>query len=307
MQVDVTGESKTDFSPSDYVRDFFVGITGLGPLGRLEAGIVKEPISLGVLTSGLNLEFMERGLPTIMAPSLNAGFVFRNELLDQNLSWAFGVFRGQGDSGDTSAVDIVGRVSGVPWRDEEKGRMLHLGVAYKLEVGEFDQRYASRPETDWGDQWIGTGEIPSDGSHLLGIELAGVWKPISFQAELLSSWVSQSAGPTLNFWGAYGQLSYFLTGEQRHYLETRRVFGRVRLNQDFSLRNRTWGAFELAARYSYLDLDDGAIRGGRLSDITFGVNWYFQSNLRVMFNYTRARLNGADNGNIVGTRFQIDY
>lgn len=307
MQVDVTGESETDFSPSAYLKDFFVGITGLGPLGRLEAGILKEPISMGVLTSGLNLDFLERGLPTIMAPSFNTGLTFRNEILDDKVSWTLGIFRGQNDSDNSSAVDIVGRLAGLAWKDEEKGRFLHLGAAYKLEVGDFEQRYRARPETNWGDHWIDTGDIAADHSHLVGLEVAGLWDSISFQAEWLSSWIGQPGGPTLHFWGLYGQVSYFLTGEQRYYRERLGVFGRVRLNDNFSLRDRTCGALELTARYSYLDLDDRAVLGGRLSDLTFGLNWYLQSNLRVMFNYTWARLNGMNNGSIVGTRFQIDY
>jgi phosphate-selective porin OprO/OprP len=255
----------------------------------------------------LSLDFLERGLPTVLAPSYNAGFVFRNEVLDKHLSWAFGVFRGEGDSGSENPVDIVSRIAGVPWRDDDTGRMLHLAVAYKLEVGDVERRHRARPETNWGDRWIDTGSIASDQSHLLGLEVAGFWKPFSFQAEVLSSWIRQPAGSTLSFWGYYAQVSYFLTGEQRYYLERRRVFGRLHPTETFSLRERTWGAFELTGRYSYLDLDDGAISGGRLGDLTVGANWYLQSNLRLMFNYTWARLNRSNDGNIVGMRFQLDY
>ena len=119
----------------------------------------------------------------------------------------------------------------------------------------------------------------------------------------------------MHFWGFYAQVSYFLTGEHRYYLDRLRVFGRVRLKENFSLRDRSWGAFELTTRYSYLDLDE-AIPGpgdplsagpGRLGALTFGLNWYLQSNLRVMFNYTWARLDGMSNGSLFGMRFQIDY
>ena len=286
MQVDVTGESDTEFSPTPYISDFYLGITGLGPLGRLEIGLLDEPISLGVLTSSLHRSFMEKGLPTVLAPGKNAGLLFSNELLDDNFSWALGVFRGQGDDSATKSADIAGRISGVVWRDEENGRFLHLGAAYRLEIGEFNERQDARPETHWGGKWIDTGFVPAKQSHLLGLELAGFWNSVSFQAEWLSSWVRQPGDVTSRFWGAYGQVSYFLTGEQRHYLETSRVFGRVTPQHSFSLHDRTWGALETTARYSYLDLDDAAVRGGRLGDLTLGVNWYLRSNLRLMLNYT---------------------
>jgi phosphate-selective porin OprO/OprP len=43
---------------------------------------------------------------------------------------------------------------------------------------------------------------------------------------------------------------------------------------------------EIALRYSTLDLNDGAVvQGGELDDITLGFNWYFNPNMRLMFNY----------------------
>lgn len=75
VQVDVTGESSMNFSRNEYIKSAFVGVTGLGPLGRAEVGVIKEPVSMGVLTSGLAIDLMERGLPTIFAPSYNARFV----------------------------------------------------------------------------------------------------------------------------------------------------------------------------------------------------------------------------------------
>ena len=44
----------------------------------------------------------------------------------------------------------------------------------------------------------------------------------------------------------------------------------------------------LLARWSYLDLNDGAVAGGYLDDTTFGLNWYLNSYMRVMFNWIHA-------------------
>jgi phosphate-selective porin OprO/OprP len=54
-----------------------------------------------------------------------------------------------------------------------------------------------------------------------------------------------------------------------------------------------WGAWEFKARWSYIDLNDAGITGNRLSDFTFGVNWYLNPNFRVMLDYIHADLDKA--------------
>ena len=46
-----------------------------------------------------------------------------------------------------------------------------------------------------------------------------------------------------------------------------------------------WGAWQLAARYSYLDLDSNPIAGGRLHDYTLGLNWFMNPTMKAQFNY----------------------
>jgi phosphate-selective porin OprO/OprP len=49
-----------------------------------------------------------------------------------------------------------------------------------------------------------------------------------------------------------------------------------------------YGAVELLARYSRLELEDGGIDGGRQHDTTLGVNWYLTSHFKLQANYVRA-------------------
>mgnify|MGYP002266808353 CR=1 FL=1 len=61
--------------------------------------------------------------------------------------------------------------------------------------------------------------------------------------------------------------SYILTGEHRRYRKAVGAFGRV-------IPEHSTGAWELALRYSYLDLDSGSVEGGTLHSATAGLNWY---------------------------------
>ena len=62
------------------------------------------------------------------------------------------------------------------------------------------------------------------------------------------------------------------------------------------------GAWELALRYSYMDLQDGGIQGGKEWDITAALNWWATPSIGFRFNYVYAdadptsaeTLSGAD-------------
>ena len=43
--------------------------------------------------------------------------------------------------------------------------------------------------------------------------------------------------------------------------------------------------WQLGLRYDTIDLDDGAVVGGKMDIWTAGVNWYWRSNFKFMLNY----------------------
>jgi len=62
----------------------------------------------------------------------------------------------------------------------------------------------------------------------------------------------------------------------------------------------TIGAWQVAARYSWIDLNDGNVFGGQINSMTLGVNWFPNPNVKVMLNYLLIdvdRLNPAGPGN----------
>ena len=71
-----------------------------------------------------------------------------------------------------------------------------------------------------------------------------------------------------------------------------------------------FGAFEVAARYSTIDLDDGLVNGGTENNLTIGVNWYLNPQVRFMANYIHVDTNsnaGNDNPDVIQFRGQLDF
>jgi len=73
---------------------------------------------------------------------------------------------------------------------------------------------------------------------------------------------------------------------------------------DHPLSKGGWGAWEIAGRYSTIDLNDNNEYGGELRDITLGVNWYMENNLKLMFNYIQYDADNYNDDTIFQTRLQ---
>ena len=46
------------------------------------------------------------------------------------------------------------------------------------------------------------------------------------------------------------------------------------------------GAWQIGIRYNHLDLNDQGINGGILDNLTAGVNWFWNPNMKWQFNYS---------------------
>lgn len=270
---------------------------------------------------------------------------------EETMTWAASVYRAGQDQFGGSIADQggyagVGRITWLPWYEKPGDNYLHLGLGYNYVAPNHHlTRFRSIPEYFIGEQ---VGQLPTgtsgiaipgaiDGTpffvdtrairvnhyNLVGTELLWVRGPWSLQSEWMYMMATRTDGLSANFPTIYVQGGYFLTGEHRPYIRKLAQINRVEPKRSVRFldtredKNKDkdqetgWGAWELAARYSYIDLNSRDIEGGRLNDTTLGVNWYLNPYVKVQFNWIRAFLDNpihdSSMTNIYGLRTQMDF
>lgn len=310
---------KVSYELSDAeIRDVYVGVREIGPFNSIRFGYQEEPFSLEQQTSSRARPFMEPSLANALVPRRNSGILASGNLWNWRLRWAAGAFvvvdsfqedddLSEGFNGDW---DLTFRVTGLPIYRDEGAQLLLAGLSFSHRfVDDKAVSFGARPETGLIEALLETPGITGlDQMDTLGIELAWVDGPLTLQGEWVRSDLSRSgAEEDLAFSGGYVQASWFPTGERRVYGRKSGVFGRIVPITSFSLGGPGVGAIELAVRLSYLDLDDGPIRGGRQLDTTLGANWYFNAHVRLMLEWVHAHVSGEGNADVLQTRIQLDF
>jgi len=298
---------------STAVKDVYMGVVRLPVVGNVRVGHFKEPFSIEELTSSRFITFMERSLVNTFAPSRNMGLMLYNPVLNDRMTWAAGVFREVDNFGKgigDGKYAYTGRITGLPWCEEEGRKLLHLGIAYSHRVPNDETvQFKRKPDADLAPSLVDTGKFAAEQMDLVGAEAALVYGPASLQAEFVDAMVDGPGGNNPDFSAYYVMGSHFITGENRPYKTATAAFDRVRPKKNFLSKGGGAGAWEVAARYAHIDLTDEAVKGGELDTITAGLNWYLNPNMRVMWNYTFADADKKYNGNanIFQMRFQFDF
>ena len=291
------------------MKDVYIGIKYVGP-GSVRVGHFKEPFSLEEITSSKYITLMERSLANTFTPGRNVGLAYLGDAMDERITYGVGIFRETDDFGEFSGgsdYNLTARVTGVPLYQDKGEKLIHVGAAYshKKLLGD-EVRYRSRPEAHLSTRFVDTEGLDATEADLIGVEAAVVFGPLSVQGEYIMAGVQADESGDPDFASYYVEASYFLTGEHRRYKLSEGAFDRVKPNQNLMV-DGGFGAVQLTARYSSIDLTDGAIEGGEMDDITLGVNWYLNPNTRVMLNYVNADVDGVGEADIVQMRFQIDF
>ena len=320
-----------DFANVKSIKDNWIGFK-VPLLGHIKAGNMKEPVSLSELTGSEFITFMERPLPTLaFAPGRNIGIMAQNAFMESRMTWAAGGFWNTGSQSNvgeakdalsqSNGYNFALRITGLPLNEDKDCKLLHLGLSYSHQfrrdsASDAKEQVKPRPETYLtDDRLVDTGTFDPDSVDLINPELAIVAGPLSFQGEYFLNIADAPSVGNPRLWGFYLFGSYFLTGESRAYRKYSGTFSKVDPIKNFHVGQSGWGAWELGLRYSFVDLNDGDISGGKESDLTAGLNWYLDSKTRLMFNYVRARVKDrlnpplVENGraNIFQARFQIEF
>ena len=295
-------------------KDVYIQMRELPVLGNVRAGHFKECFGLDQMNSDNYTTFMERSIcdEGTFVPGRNNGIMAFDWAENKRATWALGAFTNQTGFDqpplfqyDYWGLDVASRVTYLPWYDEPSGGRgyLHTGFSYVYRgAPDHTANFAARPENAFGPAVINMASTKAltDVNHwqVFDLESALVYGPLSFQSEFFGATVDRQADLNNNFYGMYGFVSYFLTGESRPYNRKMGVFDRVRPYEDF-FRVRTsdgnvatgLGAWEVAYRFSYVDMLDGLTNpgAGRAVDHTIGLNWYLNPYTRVMFDYVHSQ------------------
>jgi phosphate-selective porin OprO/OprP len=305
------------------------------PFLSLTPGKQKPPIGLERLQSATALTFAERAYPTQLQPSRDIGIILHGEFAKPGYSTQYGgphnfndfftyqvgVFNGGADnqspanstSADFDDKSFEGRVfvhpfqhSGITlleglgvgvggsWGDPTNQALPSLVspgqariVTYLGDARAVNERYRIYPQLYWY-----TGPFGLLGEYVRSTQ------------ELNADRDSSANNITQDNWAYQVTASYVVTGEDN-------TFQGVKPRQAFDPFNGHWGAFQLAARWNELDIDDATFKNfgtsarpvylyadprksvSKASSWAVGANWWLNQNLKIMADYEQTHFTGG--------------
>jgi phosphate-selective porin OprO and OprP len=306
-------------------RDAYVEYVDFPGIGTIRLGESRQPFGMESQTPASQLLFLERSVAFALSPFRQVGLGMRNRNGDETVTWhaaVFGYPSGQfGTAVSDSGFGVAARSTAILWEDESAESLIHIGADYSyLHPNGDTLRFRSVPEynglltgadgtTAVVPPFVDTGFMMNASSNAFGLELAAIQGPLVVQGEIVTTSVDLDGGDSATFNGAYVYGAYVLTDDRHKY---NREFGNIeRLIPRHPVGEGGWGAWEVTARLSMLDLDDGPIDGGRIHDLTLGMNWYFNKHAYLQFNCIHAWVDrppvGDNEANIYATRFAVDF
>ncbi|MFM8386810.1 MAG: OprO/OprP family phosphate-selective porin [Planctomycetia bacterium] len=286
------------------LRDAFITIKNLKKcfgcwMPSIRVGQQYEPIGLETVSSDNHTLFIERAGMLALHPERSIGLALLDSFWNERASCTVGIYSNDNDDEENGfgtwdeeegdgGTAISGRFAFIPWA-KDTCHFLHVGATASSRHTD-EVRYRSRPGTGRGPRLVDTGTITDpDSVLLLNGELGAIWGPFHVWSELTHLAVQDDVRDDPAFTAWHVSAGWFLTGESKAYDFKNMLWGNTKPCCNFLDKECCcWGAFELVARVDRLDLTDGTVRGGEMTMISGGLNWYLNPHARMMFNVTHA-------------------
>jgi phosphate-selective porin OprO/OprP len=291
------------------VQDAYVD-TVFAPQFRIRAGKGKTPFGMERLHSASNLLFINRAAPTGVAPNRDIGLQVLGDISGGVVSYLAGVMNGVPDGGsvdtDTNdGKDVSGRFIVRPFTKSKGSPLQGLGLAIS---GSYGQQAGAAALPFFRTSLLLNAFFTYSGAVADGARTRyspqmfffyksfGGWSEYVHSSTPISeSGVRQDIAHTA--WQVAG--SWVLTGEQATDAQAG-----IRPRRPFNFGNGGLGAFQVAARYHALKVDEDAVTLGfaapgsshQAQAWTVGLNWVLTGNFKYVFNFERTVFDGDPDG-----------
>ncbi len=278
------------------INDAVVSYHGYNPI-VVTVGNFKEPFSMNQLQSDNTTTFTERSLMDTFAPGRNFGGAIGAAV--KNWTVTGGVYGGNANtSPDTNGVSGTVRVTYAPILTDTQ--VLHFGVAgsYRaLDSSGLTPSFSSKPEDFvFNKALVNTGSL-TNASDIGRVGAEGLYQfgPWRVQGEYTHVDVGGRNGQAdRSFDGGYVEAGWVINGQGRTYRLTPpygsefAVLQGVVIDDSQRISKGGFGVFELAGRFSAINLNSKNTTGGSEQDFSAGLNWYPDRNVRLMADYVHA-------------------
>ncbi|MEN8250470.1 MAG: porin [Bacteroidota bacterium] len=301
-----------------YMRRFF-GTPG-SPWGQIKIGQFRMPQGMQQTTTSRYLKLIERAGVYKFNPNRRLGIGWAS--WNQHYSFGLAVhteearpdldfeadptldyYSGPKDGAGVmqGAKPMLGvSTRGVYYPINETGKLVSVGAGFSHRtVGLYKYASGGRIKYDVKDEtrvsemeWTVAKVDGATAATNLNIDAALSYGPWRMTGEYYYNMVSvKDIATTTNFNGFYVQTAYLLTGENHAWNFREGEFTQVRAESKK-------GALEVAARYSYLNLNDfdAGLLGGQKGQYTVGINYYASRNVKFMLNYSYVNHDQYANG-----------
>jgi phosphate-selective porin OprO/OprP len=292
---------------------------------KLRVGKFKPPVGLERLQSDDDTSFVERGLPTLLAPSRDIGYQISGDAVPRRVNYSVGVFNGVPDNGLSDVAvsshrDYAARLFLTPFNGGAKNPLSGLGFGSGISVGGVDGIALPAYKTFGQTTFFSFASGVTSAGHRTRLSPQGYYYLGPFG--LLSEYTLAEEGfkkglvqRDIAFRAWQVAATWILTGEKKS-------FASPTPRKSFDPRNHGWGAVELAARVGDFSAEKGIYNYGFANSGTTprhshewvgGVNWYLNRLFKISVDYGNTNFGGgAALGNrlserVLITRFQINF